>query len=201
LHLSCWEEPGSLTGFVIMNLEAYIDYLLAYNEKVNLVSKKSTRENIAVLVAESLLLKKHISASRLIDAGSGGGLLGLPLAMAFPGKRMVLVETIHKKTTFLKLAIRELKLENVEVWDGPIQECMRREKGCAAAIVSRGFPQIEILADYVFKKIIRELVVITAPLKAEKIKISMANIRKTSYNIPSRDNLIILKLENVSRET
>jgi len=187
--------------FFIMKLEAYIDFLLAYNEKVNLVSKKSTRENIAVLVAESLLLKEHLSALRVIDAGSGGGLLGLPLAMAFPGKRMVLVETIHKKTTFLKMAVKELKLENVEVWEGPIQECMHREKGCAAAIVSRGFPQIEVLADFVFKRTIKELVVITAPLKAEKIKISVANIRKTSYNIPSRDNLIILKLENVSRET
>lgn len=184
-----------------MRLEAYIDFLLAYNEKVNLVSKKSTRENIAVLVSESLFLGQHVSAARIVDAGSGGGLVGFPLAMAFPWKEVVLVETIRKKTVFLRLAAKELALKNVEIWEGSIQERMHKEKGGAVALVSRGFPRIEILADYVFKGNVGELAVITAPQKAEKIKIAMANVRKTSYNVPSRDNLIIYKLENVSRET
>jgi 16S rRNA (guanine527-N7)-methyltransferase len=184
-----------------MKLEAYIEFLLEYNEKVNLVSKKSTRESIEVLASESLLLGQHVSATRIIDAGSGGGLIGLPLAMAFPRKAVVLVETIRKKTKFLRIAAKELALKNVEVWEGSIQECMHVEGGRAGAIVSRGFPQIEILAEYVFREKVREMAVITARQKAEKIEITMANVLKTSYNVPSRDNLIIFKLENVSRET
>lgn len=184
-----------------MKLDVYVDFLLAYNGKVNLVSKKSTRETLNILISESLLLKNHLSTPFVIDAGSGGGLLGIPLAMSFPEKKMVLVETVQKKVKFLKLAIEELDLKNTVVWGGPIQEYLQRQKLNTGTIVSRGFPHIEILTDYVFKKIITELILITAPLKIEKIKNKVANIRQTSYNIPLRNNLVIFKMENVSRET
>jgi hypothetical protein len=48
---------------------------------------------------------------------------------------------------------------------------------------------------------VRELLLISSPDKIKKIQNLVANIRQTRYNIPSRDNLVILKLENVSRET
>jgi len=184
-----------------MKIDTYVDFLLCYNEKVNLVSKKSTPVTINTLISESLLLINQISTPLIIDAGSGGGLLGIPLAISLPEKRFVLIETIQKKVKFLKLAIDELALKNVAVWNGAIQEYMVRQKTNASTLVSRGFPYIEILADYVLKNTIKELVLITSPTKIDKIKKKVANIRQTSYNIPSRDNLIIFKMENVSRET
>jgi 16S rRNA (guanine(527)-N(7))-methyltransferase RsmG len=184
-----------------MKIDAYIDFLLAYNEKVNLVSKKSTHETINTLISESLLLINQISTSFIIDAGSGGGLLGIPLAISLPEKKVVLIETIQKKAKFLKLAIEELALKNLYVWNGAIQEYMMRRDKNDSSVVSRGFPNIDILADYVFKNTIKELVLITSPTKIDKIKIKVANIRQTSYNVPSRNNLIIYKMENVSRET
>ncbi len=184
-----------------MEIDAYIDFLLAYNQNVNLVSKKSTRETLKVLISESLLLKKHLSTPFVVDAGSGGGLLGIPLALFFPEKKLVLVEAIQKKTMFLKLAISKLDLKNTEAWRGSIQEYMQQQKMGASTIISRGFPHIEILVDYVLKKRIKELILITSPLKINIIKNKLANIRQTSYNVPSRDNLVIFKMENVSRET
>jgi 16S rRNA (guanine527-N7)-methyltransferase len=86
-----------------MKFAAYVDFLLAYNEKVNLVSKKSTRETINVLIAESLMLNEYLSTQFIVDAGSGGGLLGIPLALSFPEKKVVLTETIQKKAKFLNL--------------------------------------------------------------------------------------------------
>jgi len=184
-----------------MKLDAYVDFLLAYNEKVNLVSKKSTRETINTLISESLMLEKHLSTNLIIDAGSGGGLLGIPLAIAFPEKKLVLTETIQKKATFLKLASKELDLKNVTIWGGAIQEYMQRQKKIAGTLISRGFPHIEFLADYVFKGIIKELILITSSSKINNMQNKVANIRQNSYNIPSRNNLIIFKMENVSRET
>jgi 16S rRNA (guanine527-N7)-methyltransferase len=184
-----------------MKLEAYVDFLLAYNEKVNLVSKKSTREAINVLISESLMLKKHLSTDFVIDAGSGGGLLGIPLALFFPEKRMVLTETVQKKAKFLTLAIEELDLKNVKVWGGAIQEYLQRHKQTTCSLISRGFPHIDILAEYVLKKTIKELILITSPLKINKFQNNVANIQQNSYNIPARNNLIIFKMENVSRET
>jgi 16S rRNA (guanine(527)-N(7))-methyltransferase RsmG len=184
-----------------MKLAAYVDFLLAYNEKVNLVSKKSTRETINLLISESLMLKKYLSTPLIIDVGSGGGLLGIPLALSFPEKKIILTETIQKKVKFLNLAIEELALKNVTVWGGAIQEYMQRQKKIVGSLISRGFPHIDILAEYVFKQAIRELILITSPLKINKIQNRVANIQQNSYNIPSRNNLIIFKMENVSRET
>lgn len=184
-----------------MKFAVYVDFLLAYNEKVNLISKKSTRETIHVLIAESLMLREYLSTPLIVDAGSGGGLLGIPLALSFPEKRVVLVESIQKKARFLNLAIEKLALKNATVWGGSIQEFLQQQKKISGTVVSRGFPNIEVLADFVIKKTIKELILITAPQKINKIQNTVANIRQNSYNIPSRNNLIIFKMENVSRET
>lgn len=182
-------------------MDLFIDFLLAYNKKVNLVSRQSTRETLNLLVAETLLLKKFVSAPLIIDAGSGGGLLGIPLAISFPGKKVVLTETTHKKTVFLKEALLLLGLGNVRIFEGPIQEFMHRHDFYESTIIARGFPKIEILANYVYEKKVKELLLISSVDKIKKIQNTVANIRQNLYNIPSRNNLIIFKLENVSRET
>ena len=184
-----------------MRIEAFKDFLLAYNRKVNLVSRQLTREMLDVLINESLLLRSHVSSAMVVDAGSGGGLLGVPLAISLPEKQFILVETIHKKVIFLSEALRLLKLDNATVWEGPMQEFMHHHGRFESTIISRGFPSIEALTDLVLKKRVKELVLISSINKIKKIANLIANIRQNRYNIPSRDNLIIIKLENVSRET
>ena len=184
-----------------MKIEAFKDFLLDYNRNVNLVSRQLTREPLDILINESLLLKNHISNVLVIDAGSGGGLLGVPLAISLPEKKFILVETIHKKIIFLNEVLGRLKLDNASVWEGSVQEFMHHHGRFESTIISRGFPRIEALADLVFKKRVRELVLISSINKIKKIGNHVANFRQNHYNIPSRDNLIIVKLENVSRET
>ncbi|MDQ6671774.1 MAG: 16S rRNA (guanine(527)-N(7))-methyltransferase RsmG, partial [Chloroflexota bacterium] len=52
---------------------------------------------------------------RLVDIGSGGGMPGLPLKIAFPQLRVTLVESIGKKAAFLKETVEQLGLRDVEV--------------------------------------------------------------------------------------
>jgi 16S rRNA G527 N7-methylase RsmG len=184
-----------------MSIDTFVDFLLAYNQKVNLVSRHSTRESLGALIAETMLLKDLFSTPLLVDAGSGGGLLGIPLAISLPEKRFVLIETIHKKVIFLHEALRFLGLGNAVVWEGPVQEFMHRHDRFDSTLAARGFPAIEVLAEFIQRRKIRELLVISSPDKIKKIQNKVANIRQTRYNIPSRDNLVIFKLENVSRET
>ncbi len=184
---------------MIMGL--YVDFLLEYNQKVNLVSRHSTRETLDTLLAETFMLKKFISTSLVIDAGSGSGLLGIPLAISFPEKKFFLTETIHKKTNFLKEALLVLNLTNVKIFEGPIQEFMHRHSLFESTLIARGFPKIEILADFVHKKKAKELLLISSVSKINKIQNKMANFRQNLYNIPLKNNLVIFKLENVSRET
>jgi 16S rRNA (guanine527-N7)-methyltransferase len=52
---------------------------------------------------------------RLVDVGSGGGMPGLPLKIAFPRLHVTLVESVHKKAEFLRQTVSNLGLRDVEV--------------------------------------------------------------------------------------
>jgi len=184
-----------------MGIDDFIAFLLDYNRKVNLVSRQSTAASLAPLVAETLLLKDLLTAPLLIDAGSGGGLLGIPLAISLPAKEFILVETIGKKAAFLRAALSHLGLANAAVHEGALQEFMHRHLRPNSALAARGFPSIEALAEFAYRGKVRELLLITSTDKLRKIAAPVAKFRQTRYNIPSRDNLVVFKLENVSRET
>jgi 16S rRNA (guanine527-N7)-methyltransferase len=52
---------------------------------------------------------------RLVDVGSGGGMPGLPLKIAFPALRVTLVESVNKKADFLRQTVLDLALSDVDV--------------------------------------------------------------------------------------
>ncbi len=86
-------------------LDAYFDALMAENEKVNLVSRETTRDAFARLVCESLLPLKTLpdSFDKHLDIGSGGGFPAVPIALAGRvGEETTLVERTGKKAAALK---------------------------------------------------------------------------------------------------
>lgn len=59
---------------------------------------------------------------RLLDVGSGGGLPGIPVAIAMPDVAVTLIDKVGKKAAFLLQAKLELQLHNVEVMHGRVEE-------------------------------------------------------------------------------
>ena len=80
-----------------------------------------TRDKNAILLehiadALSCALAGHPAGNRrLIDVGTGGGLPGIPLRIAFPDLRLTLLEATAKKVRFLETAVQELNLRGIEV--------------------------------------------------------------------------------------
>lgn len=104
-------------------LEEYIDQLLAWNEKINLVSRTVSRETVLEHVVHSLLpisLDLISDYTRWIDAGSGGGLPGIPISIAVPGVRMILNDNVKKKMMAVDDILSSMNLSNITTIDKSI---------------------------------------------------------------------------------
>ncbi len=183
-------------------LGRYLDILMKYNVKVNLVSRKMTFEGLQQLVNETLLLEKYLSKDTraIVDAGSGNGSGGVPISLMVLERRVFLIEPKKKKVEFLRLVKNEMNLVNVEVVSMSIEEFVKKKKDVSVSLVARGFPEIGVFGSYVRKGYIEEAVVVTSENKIEKNKIQLESLDMEIYNVPMRDSLKILKLRGLGRK-
>ena len=96
-------------------LLAYLALLVKWNRAYNLTAAASPAVLLHRHLLDSLSINALLQGECLLDAGSGAGLPGLPLAVANPGRHFLLVDSGGKKTRFLQQARRELGLDNVQV--------------------------------------------------------------------------------------
>ena len=93
--------------------------ILRYHTTLDLMSARAVADlDTKVLEAQAYpeLLESRLSPTdRILDIGSGVGLPGVPLALAFPNHQVTLVERRQKRANFLKLVVSQLGLENVAV--------------------------------------------------------------------------------------
>ena len=117
-----WRQLASRAGLALsddqaVRLDRYIDLLLEANTTMNL-TRIADREAASVLhVGDALTLLPFLPREdhRLADIGSGGGVPGIPLAIARPDASVFLIESTRKKAAFLTRAAGELGLSNVQV--------------------------------------------------------------------------------------
>jgi 16S rRNA (guanine527-N7)-methyltransferase len=105
-------------------LDRYLDLLLSANQRMNL-TRITDREHARVQhIADALTLLPHLPAGphRLADVGSGGGVPGIPLAIARPDMSVTLIESVAKKAAFLEETAAELALANLDVWRGRAED-------------------------------------------------------------------------------
>lgn len=103
--------------------EEYIKLLLWWNNKINLISRNVSRETLKEHVIHSLIPAEMGVLSNydcIVDAGTGGGLPGIPLAVIYPQKKFILNDIVAKKVMAVKQIARDLKLQNIEVQEGSI---------------------------------------------------------------------------------
>lgn len=114
------------------SLSAYLALLARWNRTINLTAldvAAPTDEAVDRLIVEPLaaapLLRERDRS--VIDIGSGGGSPAIPLKLARPDLRFLLVEMKARKSAFLREAIRELTLESVAVETMRVEELATRE--------------------------------------------------------------------------
>jgi 16S rRNA (guanine527-N7)-methyltransferase len=135
-------EPG-LRPEQVAGMLAYVELLERWNRAYNLTAVRDPRDMISRHLLDSLSVLPWIPPGRLLDAGTGAGLPGVPLAIARPDVEVTLLDSAGKKIRFLNQVRRELPLPNIEPVQARLEDYAPDEP--FDAIISRAFAR---LADF-----------------------------------------------------
>lgn len=127
-------------------LLAYVELLAKWNRTYNLTAIRDPYEMIVHHLLDSLAVRPHLPAGALADIGSGGGLPGIPLAIAEPGRRVTLNDANQKKAAFLRQAVIQLNIANADVHLGRVEAW--RPVPRFACVIARGVAELaRLVAD------------------------------------------------------
>lgn len=130
-------------------LLAYLALLDKWNRVYNLTAVRDAERMVSHHLLDSLAAVPYFQGGdpdsvRVLDVGSGGGLPGVPLAIARPELQVTLIDSIAKKTAFLLQTKAELGLSNLNVVTGRVED-FRPETGFDV-ITSRAFSDLREFA-------------------------------------------------------
>ncbi len=123
---------------------AFIRLLHKWNKAYNLTAVKDINQMVTKHLLDSLVILPYINGESLLDVGTGAGLPGVPLALCLPEKKFTLLDGNGKKTRFIKQAIIELGMDNIEVVNARVEKYIPDNK--FDIITSRAFSTI---ADFI----------------------------------------------------
>ena len=128
----------TLPAEAVSRLLDYQALLQRWNAAYNLTAVRDPADMITRHLLDSLAILPHVQGATLADLGTGPGLPGIVLAIAAPGREMLLVDSNGKKVRFLREAIRALKLEGVRA----VQSRVEDVQGQFDCVTARAFASL-----------------------------------------------------------
>ena len=121
-----------------------VDYVMLidkWNKAYNLTSVRDPKQMMVKQILDSLAIVPHLIGDNIIDVGTGPGLPGMPLAIAFPEKKFTLLDSLGKRVRFMTQCVHTLKLENVT----PVQSRVEAHNGEVPydVVLSRAFASLK----------------------------------------------------------
>ena len=126
-------------------LIAYLLLIHKWNMVHNLTAVRDPLEMVTLHLLDSLSVLPHIqtlSPKSLLDVGAGAGLPSIPLAICLPDLKVVAIDAVQKKASFMRQAKGELGLENFHVEAGRVEALKATPK--FDVIISRAFSEIDL---------------------------------------------------------
>lgn len=124
------EMTGRYSDEIMEKLMGYMHGIISWNEKVNLTNLTEEDEFIEKHYIDSLLLWNSESfkkADKIIDVGTGGGFPGVPLAILYPEKEFVLLDSLKKRLNIIDSLTDELGINNVTTFHGRAEDAAKQK--------------------------------------------------------------------------
>ena len=123
-----------------------VQLLHKWNKAYNLTSVRDPQEMLVKHILDSIVVSPYLQGDHFIDVGTGPGLPGLPLAIINPTKKFVLLDSLGKRISFIRNAVRELGLTNVEPVLSRVEEYQPEQK--FDGVLSRAFASLKDMTDW-----------------------------------------------------
>ncbi len=127
----------------------------SWNEKINVISRKDMDFFVQRHLLHSLSILKVIRfrpGAVIMDAGTGGGFPGLPLAVACPEAGFVLVDSVGKKIKVINDIVSQLGISNVKAVKSRVEDM----PGKYDFVTSRAVKPLPVFYPWVRDKIRKE---------------------------------------------
>lgn len=151
----CFEEMLLKSRIEAENekVEKMIEFLHMLHEKnkvMNLTAIRDKREMLEKHFTDALFLTKIIreNEKKLIDVGTGAGFPGLVLAIFYPEKSFLLVDSVRKKIDFINEVTEKLELKNVETSFERAEELIKNKRESFDVALCRGVAKLRVILEY-----------------------------------------------------
>ena len=131
--------------YLYIKLLIYKDLLIKWNKVFNLISVKGVDEIVTHHFLDCLAVVPFIEGKNVLDVGSGAGLPGIIIGLCYPEKNITLVDSVGKKTTFLKQTCAELNLSNITIINKRVEDITTNK--LFDSIIARAFAEMQVLMD------------------------------------------------------
>lgn len=124
-------------------LIGFLQLLHKWNKAYNLTSVREPLQMVGRHLLDSLVVGPYLQqpdCQRIIDVGTGPGLPGVPLAILFPEKHFVLLDSLGKRIRFLNEVKRQLGLTNIEPLQSRVEDHQPQQS--YDAVLSRAFASL-----------------------------------------------------------
>jgi 16S rRNA (guanine527-N7)-methyltransferase len=131
--------------YLYTKLLIYKDLLIKWNKVFNLISVKSVEGIVTHHFLDCLAVVPYIEGKNILDVGSGAGMPGIIIGLCYPEKKITLVDSVGKKTAFLKQTCAELNLSNITIINKRVEDMTTNK--LFDTIIARAFAEMQLLID------------------------------------------------------